>query len=113
MARFIPVVPPDSATLDALDEEHDGIHVALGPDASPFVYVIRRPTAKELRAYSAEVKRADALDANRKLLAAITVYPSAADVARQAERWPGSPGAVLTSTGFAEFSGAVIGGHQK
>lgn len=113
MARFIPVAPPDSATLDALDDEHDGIHVALGPEAAPFVYVIRRPTARELRAYSLEVKRADALDANRKLLSAVTVYPSPADVARQVERWPGSPGAVLTSSGFSEFTGAVIGEHQK
>jgi hypothetical protein len=112
MARFVPVtVTPER--LAELDEEHDGVHHFAGPEAAPFCYVIRRPTARELSAYTEAVKRGSALDANRKLLKAITVYPEAADYDRQVERWPGSPGGCLTSTGFAEFSGAVIGGHQK
>lgn len=112
MARFVPVtITPER--LAELDEEHDGVMHFPGPESAPFCYVIRRPTAKELRAYTEEVRRAAALDANRKLLKAICVYPEAADYDRQVERWPGSPGACLTSTGFAEFTGAVIGGHQK
>jgi hypothetical protein len=113
MGKFEPTAPPDDERLAALDSEHDGVAVLMGPEKAPFLYVIRRPTAHELSSYSAEVKRGKTLEANRLLLRAITVYPERAQVEQQIARWPASAGAALTSTTFEEFSGGVIDEHRK
>lgn len=113
MAKFNPTVPPDDATLEQLDAEHDGVHDFRGPERAPFVYVVRRPTPKELSAYNAENKRGRTLEANRLLLLAITVYPDRAEVDQQITRWPASAGTCLTSDAFTEFCGGVLAEHQK
>lgn len=113
MSRFVPTPPPDDEQTQALDAEHDGIVVFNGPEAAPFVYVIRRPTPHELSSYSAECKKGRTLEANRLLLKAITVYPDRAQTEQQLVRWPASAGAVLTSDRFTEFSGGVVAEHQK
>jgi hypothetical protein len=113
MAKFVPTVPPDDATLEQLDAEHDGVHVFRGPERAPFCYVVRRPTPKELSTYAAECKRGKTHEANRLLLLALAVYPDRAAVDQQITRWPASAGACLSSDAFTEFYGGVLAEHQK
>lgn len=112
MARFVPVTATPEQ-LESLDDEHDGVLAFQGEDMAPFCYVVRRPSAKELADYNGAVKTRGALLANRLFLRAITVYPTGADFDRQADRWPMSCGACLSSDRFAAFSGGVVAQHQK
>lgn len=113
MGKFEPIQPPDEDKLAALDSEHDGVVVLLGPEKAPFCYVVRRPTAQELSSYHAEIKRGKTLPANRLLMLALAVYPDKDAVDRQIARWPASAGTSLTSDTFTEFSGGVIDEHRK
>lgn len=112
MAKFTPVVVSPE-TLASLDDEHDGVLHFQGLEIAPFCYVVRRPTADEIGKYQAAIKSRGALAANKLFLRAICVHPTGDDFDRQAARWPASPGACLTSDRFSEFSGGVVGEHQK
>ena len=98
--------------LESLDNEHDEVCVFNGTERAPFLFVLRRPKAKDLKAY-AQLAKQDAVRANMELLKALTVYPEREDVERQLDRWPTAAGAVLTSNTYAEFTGSVLADHQK
>lgn len=107
---FVPVEITEEK-LAALDDEHDGVVRIQGPEEAPYLFVLRRPTGKELRAYNA---MKDGLEANHKFIAAVCVYPSRPDVERQLERWPAVAGTILNkSERWQAFSGMALAAHQK
>lgn len=111
---FVPIdITPEQ--LADLDAQHDGVFCARGTERAPFLFVLRLPTARELRAYAAMVraKGADVLDANHKLLSSLCVYPAPSDVSRQLDRWPACAGTILNSEGWSAFSGGALDEHQK
>ena len=111
---YVPVTITDDR-LAEFDAEHDGILIMRGSERAPFLYVLRRPTEREARAYQGMLrgKDPDVMKANRLFLTSMCVHPTGAELEGQIARWPASPGAVLASEAFTEFSGAAATDLRK
>ncbi len=109
---FTPVTITDEQKA-SLEEKHEDILICTGdPEFSPWLVVVRRPTRQETIGFKAHAKK-DETTANEQLVRRIAVFPSAADLDRQIERWPLLCDGISGSDKFRKFLGFNVEASLK